>query len=141
VGVPRDKDAKRFYRAAGQRLEDAAFLLDAARTTAAVYLAGYCVECMLKALILVQAGKENKEEALDSFRGSGAHNYDRLIAMYERYGGRRPTKKDKVLAEAFVIVASWDTDLRYDPVILAEEEATDFVSAVGQISAWADGRL
>ena len=61
MGIPRDKDAKRFYRAAGQRLDDAAYLLDGARTTACVYLAGYCVECMLKALIVVQTGKEKAE--------------------------------------------------------------------------------
>ncbi len=106
MGVPRDKDAKRFYRAAGQRLEDATFLLESARTTAAVYLAGYCVECMLKALIITQAGKDNKEEALDSFRGSGAHNYERLLATYEKYGGPRPPKRDKELTEAFVIVGT-----------------------------------
>jgi HEPN domain-containing protein len=141
VGVPRDKDAKRFYRAARQRLEDAVFLLDSERTTAAVYLAGYCVECLLKALILAQAGKAYKDEALDSFHGSGAHNYDRLMAMYERYGGHRPTKKDKELTEAFIIVASWDTDLRYDPAILAEEEAADFLAATERVLKWADGRL
>lgn len=139
--MPRDKDAKQFYRAAGQRLEDATFLLDNERVTAAVYLAGYCVECMLKALIVTQAGKENKEEVLDSFRGSGAHNYERLMAQYERYGGPRPAKKDKELVEAFVIVGSWDTDLRYESGMLKPDEGSDFLGAVLRIWTWADGRL
>jgi len=37
---------------AKQRFDDALLLLEMGRTTAAVYLAGYSVECMLKALIL-----------------------------------------------------------------------------------------
>jgi HEPN domain-containing protein len=141
VGVPTDKDAKRFYRAAGQRLEDAAVLLDATRTLAAVYLAGYCVECMWKALILTQAGKNKKNEVLDSFRGSGAHNFDWLRASYAKYGGTPPPKKDKELARAFIVVASWSTDLRYDPGTMPEDDAREFLAAVRRIFAWADERL
>jgi HEPN domain-containing protein len=141
VGVPADKDAKRFYRAAGQRLEDAQFLSESTRTTAAVYLAGYCVECMLKALIIARAGKSKKDEVLEEFRGAGAHNYDRLLAMYERYGGSRPTKKNKELAEAFVIVGSWSTDMRYDPGTMPGDDADEFMDAVRRIWKWADERL
>jgi HEPN domain-containing protein len=141
VGVPRDKDAKRFYRAAGQRLEDAAFLLDAARTLAAVYLAGYCVECLWKALIITQAGKDKKEEVLDEFRGAGAHSYDFLRSLYYKYGGQPPPKRDKALANAFVIVGSWRTDLRYNPGTWPADDAEEFLEAVRRIWDWADGRL
>jgi HEPN domain-containing protein len=141
VAIPGDKDAKRFYRAAGQRLDDATFLLDSERTTAAMYLAGYCVECMLKALIVTQAGKSKKDEVLDEFRGAGAHNYDRLLAMYEKYCGSRPSKKNKELAEAFVIVGSWSTDMRYDPGTMPADDAERFVEAVRRIWKWADERL
>ena len=141
MGIPRDKDAKRYYRAAGQRLEDATFLLDAARTTAAVYLAGYCVECMWKALIITQVGKD-KEEVLDLFRGAGAHNYDWLRSLYvDKYGGKPPPKKDKDLVNAFVIVGSWRTDLRYDPGTMPEDDADAFLDAVRRIRSWADERL
>lgn len=140
MGVPRDKDAKRFYRAAGQRLEDATFLRDAARTTAAVYLAGYCVECMWKALIVTQAGPK-KDEVLDLFRGASAHNYDWLRSIYDKYGGKPPSKKDKELRNAFVIVGSWRTDMRYDPGTIPEDDAQEFLDAVRQIWKWADERL
>jgi HEPN domain-containing protein len=46
------KEPQRFFRAAQQWLAEAQFLLQNDYTTAAVYLAGYAVECMLKALIL-----------------------------------------------------------------------------------------
>ncbi len=139
--MPRDKDAKRFYRAAGQRLEDAAFLLDAARTTAAIYLAGYCVECMWKTLIITQAGRDKKEEVLALFRGAGAHNYDWLRSLYDNYGGKPPPKKDRDLARALISVGSWGTHLRYDPGTMSEDDATEFLDAVRRIRKWADERL
>lgn len=137
MGMPRDKDAKRFYRAADQRWEDSEFLLESERTTAAVYLAGYCVECLLKALILAQAGSK-KDEVLASFRGSGAHNYDWLRFMYSKYGGADFPKE---IVEAFVIIEDWGTDLRYQPGTIPLNDAEEFLIAVRRIWAWADGRL
>ncbi len=52
MALPRAAEARRYYRAAKQRYEDAQMLLEAGRTTGAVYLAGYAVECILKALLL-----------------------------------------------------------------------------------------
>lgn len=127
-----------FYRAADQRLEDAAFLLEAQRTTAAVYLAGYGVECVLKALILERAGKTRAKEVLDQFRGSGAHNYDWLRFMYHQYGGSTLPKN---VTEAFVQVENWGTDLRYKPGTIPEEDADAFLTSARRIWQWADGRL
>lgn len=141
MGVPRDKDAKQFYRVAVQRLADAVFLLDGARTTAAVYLAGYCVECLWKALIVTQAGKDKKAEVLELFAGSKAHNYDFLRSLYDKYGGPPPSKKDKELVKAFVVVGSWGTVLRYNPGTIPEDDATEFIDAVRRIWKWADERL
>lgn len=141
MGVPKDKDAKRFYQAAKQRLEDAEFLLEAARTLAAVYLSGYCVECMWKALIIVQAGKDKKDEVLELFAGSKAHNFDWLRSLYDKHGGPTPSKKDKELMGAFVVVGTWGTHLRYDPGTMPEDAATEFVEAARRIRDWADKRL
>jgi hypothetical protein len=44
MALPNVAMARRFYRAAKQRYDDAEFLLAGNRTTAAVYLAGYRVE-------------------------------------------------------------------------------------------------
>lgn len=43
--------------AAGKHLDDASVLLSAGRADGAAYLAGYVVECALKSLILVGAGR------------------------------------------------------------------------------------
>ena len=50
MGLPKPIEARLYYRAAKQRFDDAQLLLGAGRTTAAIYLAGYTVECFLKAL-------------------------------------------------------------------------------------------
>jgi len=48
MGLPRAPEAQRYDRAAQHCLEDAQLLLTWGRTTGAVYLAGYTVECVLK---------------------------------------------------------------------------------------------
>lgn len=56
MGVPKSKHARLFYRCALHRRDEAKILRKAdPRTTGAVYLAGYSVECILKALILAAA--------------------------------------------------------------------------------------
>ena len=68
VAMPSSVQARRFYRAAKQRFDDALLLLDMERTTAAVYLAGYSVECMLKALILSAVPPAQEAELLERLR-------------------------------------------------------------------------
>jgi hypothetical protein len=50
--VDREKEARRFHRAAAQRLTAAEFLLNNHFHLEAVYIGGYVVECALKALAL-----------------------------------------------------------------------------------------
>ena len=138
MATPKSKQARLFYRAARQRLDDAEFLLESERTTAAVYLAGYVVECVFKALIITEAGTANAQEVVASFRGSGAHNYDWLRSLYQKHGG--PTLP-KAITEAFLIVENWGTDLRYRPGTIPADEAEDFLDAVRRIWKWADRRL
>ena len=75
MAIPGNRNARLFYRAAFQRLDDAQFLKDAARTTAAVYLAGYSVECIIKALILSVVPEAQHSEVLVLFRGARAHDF------------------------------------------------------------------
>jgi hypothetical protein len=81
MGLPHASEARRFYRAAWQRFDDAGLLLAAGRTTGAVYLAGYTIECMLKALILASVASHRRENWLREFRGSQAHDLEWLGAL------------------------------------------------------------
>lgn len=138
MGEPRDKDARLFYRAAKQRLADAVFLLGAERTTAATYLGGYCVECVLKALLLSRCPRGKKEDILNSFRRAGGHDFDRLryvLSTYDQAPFPRP------VVEAFVIARVWATDLRYEVGSRPGDDTEEFLAAVETIFGWADGRL
>ena len=130
------KNIRLFRRAAEQRLVDAQFLREAGRSTGAVYLAGYCVECVLKALILavVPAGRE--ADVLRTFRGGAAHAYDHH--QYQQEGGA-PVPAD--VLRHFVRVNTWAVDMRYRPGTIEESEVRLFFESVTEVIRWADGRL
>ncbi len=74
--MPTAPEARRFYRVAKERFDDALFLLAGGRTTGAVYFAGYAVECMLKALILSRLTGKARRTTAESFRGTKGHDFE-----------------------------------------------------------------
>jgi hypothetical protein len=136
--MPSSAQARRFYRAAKQGFDDALLLLEMERTTAAIYLVGYSVECMLKALILSTVPQAQEAELLGMFRGARAHDYEWLLHLYVEKGGARMPPS---VVPHFARVNSWSTDMRYAPGTIAAHEAKAFVDAAIEIMTWADGRL
>lgn len=135
------KNVSRFIRAADQRLGDASFLLasgQSARTTGAVYLAGYAVECALKALILSAVPTKAESQVLEGFRGGRAHDFDHLVRWYESVGG---SSLPAAVQMDFILVNTWDVAWRYNPGQSDAEDAADFLRAAGRVLAWAKGRL
>ena len=138
MGVPHSTNARLFYRAAKQRFEDAELLLKEDRTTGAVYLAGYGVECMLKALLLAAIPEKAQKQMRESFRGRKGHDLDGLKALYVEKGKQGiPSAIGKCLAR----VNSWATDLRYSPASLKAREAKQFLRDAAEILRWAEERL
>jgi len=74
--TPSQREPRRFYRVAYQRLEEAETLNEAGYSRGAVYLAGYTVECILKALILAAVPESQHDDVSAEFRGSRAHSFD-----------------------------------------------------------------
>ena len=107
-------------------------------TTGAVYLAGYGVECILKALILNLLTEAKQKKMLESFRGSKAHDFKWLRAQYFLGGGARFPSD---VAKDFTLVSDWSTDLRYVPTKLKSREMDRFLAAVEKILIWSKGRL
>jgi HEPN domain len=138
MAIPASIEARLYYRCAFQRHDDAQVLIRADHTTGAVYLAGYGVECILKALILEGLAPAACRAMLDSFRGARAHDYEWLRTQYLENGGARFPRN---ITEAFTLVNDWSTDIRYLPRTLRAEEAEGFLSAARDIIHWADGRL
>src|SRR5438552_3356136 len=123
VASARSREARRFQRAAFQRLEEARFLLRGGYTTGSVYLGGYAVECVVKALILSSEPANRHATTLRSFRGRKGHDFDWL--KHELY--RRRTSLSERVIEALERVTWWDTDLRYDPAVTSLADAKAFM--------------
>src|SRR5262249_50744245 len=107
-------------------------------TTGAVYLAGYGIECILKALVLMAVPAANRPEMLRSFRGGWAHEYEWLRTQYLTNGGARFPRD---ITQHFTLVNDWSTDLRYVPRSIRAEEAEAFLASAVAIIGWANGRL
>jgi HEPN domain-containing protein len=138
MGLPHIPEARVYYRAAKQRYEDAQLLLAGARRTGAVYLAGYTVECFMKAILLASVAGVLRKHLLGEFRGNRAHNIEWLGDLYRRHVGITIPAK---IAQHLSRVASWSTDMRYATGILSQREADEFFESVHIISAWVEGRL
>src|SRR5579864_3425393 len=110
MALPNSSNARLFYRAAVRRMEEATMLYNADCISAGpVYLAGYCIECIRKALILSSTPAAQHDEVLARFRGCKAHNYVWLREAYsERSGIRLPHE----IVRTFTLVSDWSTDLR-----------------------------
>ncbi len=131
-------DAWLFRRSAILRYEESQILLKAGKTTGAVYLSGYGIECILKALVLISTPAAKRSEMLQSFRGSKAHDYEWLRYLYRLNGGARFPRS---INEHFTLVNDGSTDLRYNPSTVDEPDAEAFLKAREAIIAWAKGRF
>lgn len=130
------QEVRRFRRAANERFESAEILHANARRTDAVYLAGYGVECMLKALLLSHAPESQHAETLTSFHGQHGHNLPALADQIRRLGVSVPKGVQRYLNR---VSTTWSTDLRYEPGRLGERNAREFLNAAAVVIRWLDG--
>jgi hypothetical protein len=138
VSVPNSPEPRRFYRLAKQRLLEARVLFDASYFVGAVYLAGYSVECMFKALILNSLPTSEHQAVSAEFRGQRGHDYDWLARRYAQ--AHSPTPPRRVII-ALMLVSTWDVSLRYQPGYGNHREASRFLTEVEVIVNWADSRI
>ena len=138
MAMPKTPDARDYYRAAYQRIDDAQSLLDNDRTTAAVYLAGYAVECILKSLLLSCVPNREHGGIMELFRGRLAHDFGWLTMQYVRHSKSTIPRE---VHRALTRVRTWSTDMRYMTGTTPPDEADSFVDAVKFILHWAKGRL
>ena len=134
----RGSDVLLYRRAAVQRFEDADWLLTDGRTTGAVYLAGYSVECELKALVLSVVPEHRRKRVLKLFVGSKAHDFHWLRRLYSQFGGPQVTWE---IQQEFINLSTWSTSLRYQPRMTGQRDAEEFLGSATRILKWAEGRL
>jgi hypothetical protein len=131
--IPRSQAAKRFHRCALQRFVEADVLREAEFTNGAVYLAGYAVECGLKALLLDVLPPSKHLATIASFRGLKAHDYEWLRSRYYSNGG--PGFTLRANQDFNLVNDDWAIDLRYDPA-KAHPEAEAFFCAAKNLLAF-----
>ena len=110
----------------------------------AVYLAGYGVECVLKAFIISrQRGCQTLAQARDSIRRKGNEIQDICTArghdlQYLFHLTGLGIHMDVSRRKQFGICSKWKTSWRYDPNIppMQREEAEEFVSSAKSIMIW-----
>jgi HEPN domain len=137
MAIPRSKDTRLYYRCADRRRTEASILIKAAQPTGAVYLAGYVVECMLKALNIEIQPDKLQDACMEEGKRIG-HNLEGLLELYRRKSGHKPPTN---IARAFTLVRDWSVEIRYDPKELKPSEASRFLKAVDDVYQWVDGRL
>jgi HEPN domain-containing protein len=139
----RKKDVRRFQRAAAQRLTAANLLLKNGFNLETTYLAGYAVECSLKALILRRSPRGRHTEMMEKLTKVGAkgHDFEYLKNILKKLltGSERTKDVDAFPAKvynALARVATWSTDLRYEVGLVETRTAQLFLEAAEAIREW-----
>lgn len=126
-----------FKNVSYDRWDDAVACYQKERYLAAVYLAGYCIECLLKYVILEERFSDRsplilKEYANPPLKPLGTHYISRLIEICN--GGKdglqsfkAPTSSD--LAE----LEQWSEQWRYSCTVLPKDAADLFLHTVRRI--------
>ena len=130
---------------ADRRFEDAKVLLKKKRTNAAMYLAGFAIECLLKAQLLEQfrwlqsarLPKSSEETRLWCLCYRW-HDLDeilgRLTGIVQRL--ERESKSNRPYARLRSICGKWTIFARYSPLTASTDEAREFLGAVEEVRRW-----
>lgn len=137
-------DVQKYARVAKQRLDEAKLINDRLQLwSAAQYLAGYSVECMLKALILVNTPRSKRpapgRDTINWMKESFGHDLNKLHAGLR---SRRVKIPAAVLGELVFLgsdaESKWSPEDRYEPGPGNPKEAARFLKAVEAVVRWAD---
>jgi len=113
------------------RLEEARLLLDRGSPSGAYYLAGYCVECALKAVI----SRETQQYDFPENRINESFTHDlkklrKIACLDERF--EDDSKRIPGLGANWTVVCDWSEQSRYSEYNM--DLATELVAAVGNAS-------
>ena len=115
---------------AQERAVDARILADQGRSVAAVYLAGYAVECALKAY-LQRIGR--------GFPTSGQAGHD--LRELWRVSGFRLADLGDSQGNRTYFVERWNTGLRYNDTFDTVLDAGVLVEGAAQLVGWVQGQI
>lgn len=113
---------------AEDRILDAQALLDAGRWSAAYYLAGYAVECALKARVAKRT-REHDFPDLELARNSYTHSLEALVVTAQLKGNHQDRLRDSsAFRDNWMIAKDWSERSRYEQK--SEEDARILLQAI-----------
>ena len=126
-----------FQRAARQRLTTAEFLLQNRYNLDAKYLAGYTIECSLKALILETTLPKDRAMTLKRISsGKKTHEPEILGGILKDLGRPIPLELVKKFRRS-----GWTTALRYETGRSDTKETRGFLKTAKRAYDWVEGQL
>ena len=110
------------------RLRDAAVLLASKKYPGAYYLAGYAVECALKACVALVQRHDFPDKTLAN--EAWVHNFEKLMRLTGNWPEfERDMAQNKVLEANWGLVKDWSEADRYEGAT-SQVEARDLYSAI-----------
>lgn len=132
-------EVARFYRAGVQRLEAANVLYQCQYFRDSAYLAGYSVECMLKAYYLSNSPSQKHRQIIQKeFTGHRAHDFYLLMALTHGFGGSFPVEIRRHILDCREI---WSVDLRYTVGRFASSQTLKLLTSGEVCLRWVKERI
>ena len=134
-------------KAAVHRREDAHALFNATRWRGAMYMAGYSIECLLKAKLMRIYACSNLRDLEVELQRRGllaehatifTHQLEILLRLAN---GLDRLRQNAQLWPLFNIVNRWIPAWRYNPDRSEHDDARDYLNAVDSIRHWIDNNL
>ncbi len=134
------------YKASIRRMADARILRMQSHWQGAMYLAGYAVECRLKARLMEiyhsRNLKELQERLAERFNDErlevASHNIERLMSYT---GAIARLTKNKETLIAYRICLKWKPAWRYEPTNGDQRNCEEFFEAVRHLLGYLDANL
>lgn len=129
-------------KASRHRRQDAQILHDGGRWRGSMYVAGYAIECLLKAKLMKQYGCFRLQDLEDELRRRGlmseratvyTHELERLLAWTQSMGRLQQNIR---LWRTFNLVNRWLPAWRYDADVSNRDDSHAFLEAVDTILQW-----
>jgi HEPN domain-containing protein len=129
-------------KASTRRLDDTRVLFNAGRWRGVMYMAGYAVECLLKAKLMQKYSCRTLHELEDELQRRGIlaehttvfiHHLELLLRLTQPLDQLR---QHRMLWPQFALVNRWIPAWRYTADMANRQDAADFLAVVAQIMQW-----
>lgn len=119
----------------GQRLADARALFRSGRWTGAIYMAGYVVECLLKAAVLSRCGLKSLPGEFWHHDLEGLAGEAGLVRALRDPGGRGARDALALISRA------WSVRMRYEGSAGTRERSRNLLESVEGLRTWLLSRI